>query len=80
MNWNQLEYVVVTAEEKNITRAAKRLFISQPSLSISLSQLEKELGSPVFERQNGGLKLTYTGTLFYEWAKTVLASKLFLND
>lgn len=80
MNWNQLEYVVVTAEEKNITRAAKRLFISQPSLSISLSQLERELGSPVFERQNGGLKLTYTGTLFYEWAKTVLASKQFLND
>ena len=36
MNWNQLQYVITIAEEKNITRAAAKLFISQPSLSLSI--------------------------------------------
>ena len=75
MNWNQIQYVIVTAEEKNMTRAAKKLYISQPSLSISIRQLETELGRELFVRQNGALQLTYAGELFYEWAKTVAASK-----
>ena len=33
MNWNQLQYIVTTAQEKSITKAAKKLFISQPSLT-----------------------------------------------
>ena len=42
MNWNQLQYVVTVADEKNITRAAKKLFISQPSLSLSIQSLERD--------------------------------------
>lgn len=80
MNWNQLQYVIVTAEEKNITKAAQKLFISQPSLSISIRQLEKELGKPIFRRDHGKLELTYAGELFYEWAKTVLLSEKRLVD
>lgn len=80
MNWNQIQYVITTAEEKNMTHAAKKLFISQPSLSISIHQLEKELGSTLFERKNGNLELTYTGTLFYEWAKSVSLSQTKLYD
>ena len=42
MNWNQLQYIITTAQEKSITRAAKKLFISQPSLTLSIQNLEKQ--------------------------------------
>ena len=61
MNWNQLQYIVTTAQEKSITRAAKKLFISQPSLTLSIQNLEKELGVEPFERSRGSLTLTYAG-------------------
>lgn len=72
MNWNQLQYVLITAEEGGITRAADRLFLSQPSLSRSLQSLEKELGTPLFERKQGHLVLTYAGELFCQWARDTL--------
>lgn len=68
MNWNQLQYVITIAEEKSITKAAQKLYISQPSLSLSIQALEKETGTPLFERNRGEMKLTYAGALFYEWA------------
>ncbi len=80
MNWNQIRYVIVTAEEKNMTRAAEKLFISQPSLSISISQLEEELGQRLFERKGKGVELTYAGQIFLDWAQTVDASMLRLNQ
>ena len=67
MNWNQLQYVITIAEEKSITKAAQKLYISQPSLSLSIQALEKETGIPLFERNRGEMKLTYAGSLFYEW-------------
>lgn len=80
MNWNQLQYVVTTAEEKNITRAAQRLFISQPSLSISIKQLEAELGAELFTRESGKMELTYAGQMFYDWAKMVSLSQKRMED
>ena len=80
MNWNQLHYVITIARERNITKAAQKLYISQPSLSMSLKTLEKELGTPLFERKNGELALTYAGELFYEWAESSLRSKQTLTD
>ena len=47
MNWNQLQYVITIAEEKSITKAAQKLYISQPSLSLSIQALEKETGIPM---------------------------------
>nr|WP_300823946.1 LysR family transcriptional regulator [uncultured Schaedlerella sp.] len=64
MNWNQLQYVVTVADEKNITRAAKKLFISQPSLSLSIQSLEREIGTPLFQRIRGNLTLTYAERCF----------------
>ena len=75
MNLNQLDYIITVADEKNITRAARKLFISQPSLSLSIQSLEKELGTPLFERKNGDLSLTYAGKLFYDWAQNTRQSK-----
>lgn len=80
MNWNQLHYVITIARERNITKAAQKLYISQPSLSMSLKKLEKELGTSLFERKNGELALTYAGELFYEWAESSLRSKQSLTD
>lgn len=75
MNWNQLQYVIAVADEKNITKAAKRLFISQPSLSLSIQSLEKELGAALFQRAHGEMVLTYAGSLFYDWAVSTLHSQ-----
>ena len=52
MNWNQLQYVITIAEEKSITKAAQKLYISQPSLSLSIQALEKETGIPLFKHSS----------------------------
>ncbi|MDY2629701.1 MAG: LysR family transcriptional regulator [Lachnospiraceae bacterium] len=75
MNWNQLQYVITITEEKSITKAARKLFISQPSLSLSIQSLEKEIGTALFERKNGETTPTYAGSLFYEWAVSTLHSQ-----
>lgn len=80
MNWNQLQYIVTTAQEKSITKAAKKLFISQPSLTLSIQNLEKELGVELFERNRGSFTLTYAGQLYYDWALSTLHSKERLGD
>lgn len=80
MNWNQLQYVLTIAQEKNITKAAQKLYLSQPSLSMSMKSLEQELGTALFERKNGTLSLTYAGELFCHWATTTLRSQQILSD
>ena len=75
MNWNQLQYIVTTAQEKSISKAAKKLYISQPSLTLSIQNLEKELGVVLFERTRGALSLTYAGQIYYDWALNTLHSR-----
>jgi len=53
-----MDYALAVYEEKSFTKAAERLFISQPSLSLTIKKLEKMLGAPVFER--GGKEITPT--------------------
>lgn len=48
MNWNQLQYVITIAEEKSITKAAQKLYISQPSLSLSIPGSGKRNRNPSF--------------------------------
>lgn len=72
MNLSQVRYFKKLAEVQHYTRAAKELFISQPTLSNSISQLERELGIPLFERENRAVRLTRYGEEFYAYASQAL--------
>ena len=70
VNFRNLQYFLRAAEEKNITRAAQKLYISQQSLSGHIAKLEEELGVSLFER-GGELKLTYAGERLYLLAQRI---------
>lgn len=74
INFLNLEYFLVAAEELNFTRAAKRLFISQQSLSNHISNLEKEFDVVLFNRTTP-LTLTYAGQALKNKARKLLALK-----
>jgi DNA-binding transcriptional LysR family regulator len=67
-----LRYFVAVAEELNFTRAAKRLGINQPPLSLQIRQLENEIGTPLFVRHGRGVELTNAGKLMLEDARVIL--------
>lgn len=68
-----LRYFLETAREGNMTRAAERLFISQPTMSKQLKELEKELGVKLFVRSNYNIRLTDAGILLRERAEDILS-------
>jgi len=68
-----LRYVAAIAEEGNLTRAAGRLFVSQPALTKRIKHLEKQLGFPLFARSRGGMTLTEPGRVFAERLPRLLA-------
>lgn len=72
MNTKHLQYIVTIARERNITKAAEKLYISQSSLSYTLSLVEKEVGQPLFFRQKQGLVITPAGEKYVEAAKKIL--------
>ena len=72
MTSKELLYVKTVADEKNISRAAKKLFIAQPSLSQSIQRIEDSVGVPLFNRTAGGLTLTFAGERYYHMAVQVL--------
>lgn len=80
MEVRYLEYILVLAETGNITRAAHKLYISQPTLSQFLSKQELELGTPLFQRTGGVYTLTPAGSLYAEYAKKVLVLTDALNE
>jgi len=69
-----LRYFVAVAEELHFTRAAERLFISQPALSKQVRMLERQLGAPLFERGRDGVRLTPVGEALLPHARQVLAA------
>ncbi|MFC4653359.1 LysR family transcriptional regulator [Lactococcus nasutitermitis] len=72
MNIKQLRYVVAIANSGTFREASEQLYVSQPSMSIAVKDLEQELGFQIFERTNTGTSLTIAGERFYEHAQTVL--------
>lgn len=72
MDLRSLQYFSVVAEERNFTRAAQRLAISQPPLSNQIHKLEEELGTPLFIRGGRSLQMTEAGKLLYRRAVQLL--------
>ena len=72
MTLKQLRYIVTVADTGNITEAAGKLYISQPSLTASIQELEKEYGITIFERSKKGIRLTPEGDEFLGYARQVL--------
>ncbi|GGJ94089.1 LysR family transcriptional regulator [Lentibacillus kapialis] len=72
MDIRQLTYFITIADEKNYTRAANNLHISQPSLSASVKKLEEELGLILIDRSERELRLTREGQTLYQEAQKLL--------
>jgi DNA-binding transcriptional LysR family regulator len=72
MELRQLRYLAVLSETLNFTRAAERLNISQPPLTVAIAKLEQELGARLFNRSNRGLTLTPAGEDVLRHARQVL--------
>ena len=71
MNTQQMKVFVAIAENKNITQAAGKLFLSQPALSRQLTLLEDELGCQLVVRNNHGVDLTPAGEVLYKRSKKI---------
>lgn len=72
MTLQQLRYMITVAEKGSITEAAKELFISQPSLSGAIKEVEREAGIIIFNRCRAGVALTTEGTEFLGYARQVV--------
>ena len=66
MLYEKLDYVLAIAEEQNLTRAAKKLYISQPTLTMYLNRLEENLGVKLFDRRNTPITITPAGRRYIE--------------
>ncbi|MFF9342807.1 LysR family transcriptional regulator [Streptomyces sp. NPDC014773] len=74
MDLRQLEYFVAVAEERNFTRAAERVHISQSGVSAQIRRLEHELGAELFDRSARAVTLTVAGEAALAHARAALAS------
>jgi len=72
MEFRQFKYVLKVAEEKNFSLAAKKLYISQPSLSQLILKIEEKLGTTLFDRSFTPLRLTYAGEMYVKMAQQIL--------
>ena len=80
MTLQQLRYVIMVAETGTITEAASRLFISQPSLTNAIHELEKEMNIKIFDRTNKGIHISKDGEDFLGYARQVLEQAALLED
>ena len=80
MTLQQLKYVITVAETGTITEAANRLYVSQPSLTNAIHELEKEMNIVIFNRTNKGITLSKEGDDFLGYARQVLEQAAILED
>lgn len=72
MELRQLRYFVAVAEERNISRAAQKIFLTQPALSRQIKALENEIGQCLLERQAHSIRLTHAGETLLREARELL--------
>jgi DNA-binding transcriptional LysR family regulator len=75
VEFRHLKYIVAVAEAANITRAAERLFLAQPSLSKQIKDLEDEIGFPIFIRNREGVQITPAGQMIIAYAQEALLAR-----
>ena len=80
MNLRQALYMKTIAEKGGITAAAKQLYISQPSLSQMLRQIEEEVGVPLFDRSSLSFRPTYAGERYLHAASVLLNTNEILEN
>lgn len=80
MTIQQLRYIVSVVENGTITEAAKKLYISQPSLSNAIKDIEEEVGITIFIRSRAGIVVTPEGMEFVGYARQVLHQMALLED
>lgn len=80
MTLQQLKYAVAVADTRNITEASRRVYISQPSLTAAIHELEAEMGITIFSRSNKGVTITNEGDEFLSYARQVLEQANLLEE
>ncbi|WP_238906871.1 LysR family transcriptional regulator [Clostridium sp. YIM B02506] len=80
MTLQQLKYVVTVADKGTISEAAKELFISQPSLTKAIKELENEMHITIFNRTNKGIVVSNVGDEFLAYARQVLEQASLLEE
>jgi DNA-binding transcriptional LysR family regulator len=73
MEFSQLEFFVTVVEEGSFSKAAERVYRTQPAVSIAIRRLEEEIDAPLFERSQKTTVLTEAGELVYDYAKRILS-------
>jgi DNA-binding transcriptional LysR family regulator len=79
MLYEKLDYVIAIAEEQNLTRAAKKLYISQPTLTMYLNRLEESLGVQLFDRRKSPVLLTPAGRHYIEKMREIAEAEQILR-
>ena len=80
MTLQQLKYIVTVAQTGTITEAAGKLYISQPSLTNAIHELEKEMNITIFNRTNKGISVSKEGEEFLSYARQILDQAAILED
>ncbi|HBP23921.1 MAG TPA: hypothetical protein DD632_00160 [Oribacterium sp.] len=75
MDFRELSYIIAVADHHSVTEAAKKLYISQPSLSYIISKVEDDLGVKLFDRKTSPITLTYAGERYVKTAREILRLK-----
>lgn len=80
MNTRHAQLVLAVVREGSFTAAAKSLFITQPTLSHQIRQIEEQLGSPIFIRSKTAIELTPAGHVYVQAARRILQIETQMNE
>ncbi len=80
MTLQQLKYIITVSEEGSISKAANKLFISQPSLTNQIHEVENEFNIKIFNRTNKGIIVSQDGEIFLGYARQILTQYNMLNE